>query len=317
MNSATASYNTSFGAEGNLGIAPKQMSQIQYVTLNDGNDIPMLGYGLGTARALSGNRDSLDKELVKTVVMAIKAGYYHLDGAQVYGNEAELGQAIKESGVPREKLYVTTKLIGHQQSDTEACFAESLKKLQLDYVDQYLIHAPYFANSPAEVQQKWAEMEAIHKSGRAKSIGVSNFLQKDLEIILEKATVVPAINQIEFHPYLQHGTLLDFHRKNKIATSAYGPLSAVTKAAPGPLDETYAQLAHKYGVTPAEVALRWCIDQGIVALTTSDKEQRLKAYLKIAQFKLTPKEVQTISEIGQKKHFRGFWKGKFGDDDRS
>lgn len=101
--------------------------------------------------------------------------------------------------------------------DTEASFAESLEKLQLDYVDLYLIHAPYFAKTDEDLQQKWADMEKIQKSGRAKSIGVSNFLQPDLEVVLKTAKVVPAINQIEYHPYLQHGTLLDFQKEHKIA----------------------------------------------------------------------------------------------------
>jgi diketogulonate reductase-like aldo/keto reductase len=234
----------------------------------------------------------------------------------VYGNEAELGQAIKDSGVPREKLYVTTKISGTKVQDTEASFAESLKKLQTDYVDLYLIHAPFFANTAQDLQRKWADMEAIHASGRAKSIGVSNFLQPDLEAILATAKIIPAVNQIEYHPYLQHGDLIPFHRKHNIATAAYSPLTATTKARPGPLDQTYKQLARKYGVGEAEVALRWCLDQGVVALTTSGKEQRLKSYLKVAEFKLTPKEIETISEVGQEKHFRGFWNGKFAGDDR-
>jgi diketogulonate reductase-like aldo/keto reductase len=128
---------------------------------------------------------------------------------------------------------------------------------------------------------------------------------------------VPAINQIEYHPYLQHGELIEFQRKNGIATSAYGPLTAVVRAKPGPLDGTYEQLARKYGVTPGEIALRWVIDQGIVALTTSGSEQRLKGYQKVAQFKLTPKEVEEISEVGKQKNFRGFWKNKFAEDDWS
>ena len=160
-------------------------------------------------------------------------------------------------------------------------------------------------------------MEEIHATGKAKTIGVSNFLQKDLEAILKTAKVQPAINQIEYHPYLQHGNLVDFHRKNNIATSAFGPLTAVTKASPGPLDDTYTALAKKYGVTPGEVALRWVIDQGIVVLTTSAKEDRLKGYQKVSQFKLTPKEVETILETGKEKHFRGFWRNRFGEDDRS
>jgi diketogulonate reductase-like aldo/keto reductase len=160
-------------------------------------------------------------------------------------------------------------------------------------------------------------MEAIHASGKAKSIGVSNFFKPELEAILKTAKIIPAINQIEYHPYLPHADLVDFHRKHGIATSAYGPLTAVLRAKPGPLDGTYEHLAEKYGVTPVEIALRWVIDQGIVALTTSASEQRLKQYQKVALFKLTPKEVEEIAEIGQKKHFRGFLKDKFAEDDRS
>ncbi|KUJ09109.1 putative NAD/NADP-dependent indole-3-acetaldehyde reductase [Mollisia scopiformis] len=318
MNSTTASYQSSHSHEdGNSGTPPKQMGAIQNLKLNDGNEIPMLGYGLGTARYKPDPNSPDDPELVKTVVMAIKAGYYHLDGAEVYGNEKELGTAIKEAGIPREKLYVTTKISGTKVQNTQEAFELSLKKLGLDYVDQYLIHAPYFAKSDADLQAKWADMEAIHASGKTKSIGVSNFLKPELEAILKTAKVVPAINQIEYHPYLQHGDLVDFHRKHKIATSAYGPLTAAVRAKPGPLDGTYDQLARKYGVTPGEIALRWVIDQGIVALTTSGSEQRLKGYQKVAQFKLTPKEVEEIAELGKQKHYRGFWKDKFAPDDRS
>ncbi len=192
-----------------------------------------------------------------------------------------------------------------------------MRKLGLEYVDQYLIHAPFFAKTPEDLQKKWADMEEIHASGKAKSIGVSNFLKPDLETILKTAKIIPAINQIEFHPYLQHGDLLEFHKAKGIATSAYAPLTAVVRAKPGPLDKTYEDLARKYGVTPGEIALRWTIDQGVVAVTTSGREDRLRGYQKVAQFKLTPKEVEEISEIGKKKHFRGFWRGKFAADDWS
>jgi len=272
---------------------------------------------LGTANYKGDPKSPVDKELVKTVVLAIQSGFHHLDGAEVYGNETELGLAIAEAGVPREQLYVTTKINGTKVQDTKEAFELSLKKLGLDYVDQYLIHAPYFAKSPEDLQKKWADLEAIHASGKAKSIGLSNFLQPELETILKTAKIIPAINQIEYHPYLQHGDLVAFHKKHGIATSAYAPLTAVTRAKPGPLDETYEKLAEKYGVTPGEIALRWVIDQGLVAITTSSSEQRLKSYKKVAQFKLTPEEVETISLIGKKKNFRGFWKDKFASDDWS
>jgi diketogulonate reductase-like aldo/keto reductase len=233
----------------------------------------------------------------------------------VYGNEAELGKAIKEAGVPRENLYVTTKINGTKVQNTQAAFELSLQKLGLDYVDQYLIHAPFFAKTPEDLQAKWAELEAIQASGKAKTIGVSNMLQDDLETILKTAKIIPAINQIEYHPYLQHGGLIDFHKKHGIATSAYAPLTAVVRATPGPLDATYAKLAKKYGVSPGEIALRWVIDQGIVVVTTSGSEARLKAYQKVADFKLTPEEVEEIKTIGKEKNFRGFWNHKFAAGD--
>ncbi|KAF2085726.1 aldo-keto reductase family 1 member C13 [Saccharata proteae CBS 121410] len=289
---------------------------IPSLKLNDGNSIPMLGYGTGTAWYKTGDGSKIDQELVKSIKTAIKLGYHHLDGAEVYKTEPELGIAIKESGVEREKLYVTTKVITNI-SDIKTAIQTSLKKLQLDYVDLYLIHAPFFAQSDADLQAKWAEMEEVKAAGLAKSIGVSNYLPQHLEATLKAAKVVPAINQIEFHPYLQHAPLVEYHKKNGIATAAYGPLSAATKAKPGPVDDFMASLSKKYAVSEGEISLRWCIDQDVVAITTSSKEQRLSDYLRAATFKLTPAELKTLKELGEKKHYRGFWQDKFDADDRS
>ncbi|POS77839.1 aldehyde reductase 1 [Diaporthe helianthi] len=318
MNSAGSSFKPDAA-----GADPKQLGYIPHLRLGDGQEIPMIAYGLGTANFKRGGADAtnaIDKKIVQDTVTAIRSGYFHLDGADGYGNEAELGLAIKEAGVPRDKLYVVTKLSKPSADKTiEQDFTTSLQKLGLDYVDLYLIHAPFFANGdPKLLQQKWAEMEAIKASGRARSIGVSNFLQKHLEIVLETANVPPAINQIEYHPYLQHGDLLDFHRKNSIAISAYAGLTAVTKAKPGPLDDIYAKIANKYGVSEGEIALRWIIDQGVVAITTSSKEERLQSFLsKLPSFKLTPAEIKLIADVGKEKHFRGFWNHKIAADDRS
>jgi diketogulonate reductase-like aldo/keto reductase len=134
---------------------------------------------------------------------------------------------------------------------------------------RYLIHEPFFAQSEAELQSAWATMEAVQKAGLTKSIGVSNFLPKHLETILKTAKVVPVCNQIEFHPYLQNIELLNYHKQHGIATTAYAPLSAVTKARPGPVDDYLAALAKKYAVSEGEICLRWCIDQDVVAITTS------------------------------------------------
>lgn len=224
-----------------------------------------------------------------------------------YGNEEELGAAIRASGFPREKLYVVTKLNGWKKQDVQKAFDTSLKKLGLDYVDLYLIHAPFFAEKPGDLQEAWATLELIKESGKAKSIGVSNFIQEHLETILATAKVPPAINQIEYHPYLQHGNLIDYHRKNNIAISAYAPLTAIIRARPGPVDALYENLAKKYGVTEGDIALRWCIDQDIVVITTSSSGERLKSYMRnVWSFKLIPEEIEGISMMGKQKHFRAF-----------
>lgn len=296
---------------------------------------PQLAYGLGTANFKSGpNKDVVDPKIIADTVTAIKAGYRHLDGADGYGNEAELGEAIRQAGVPREELYVVTKCSAVPKDPAvpiSTCLDASLARLGLDYVDLYLIHSPFFADEQpdpaAALRARWLEMEAVRASGRARSIGVSNYLARHLDASLggpaagaatATTTVPPAINQIEFHPYLQHGDLLAYHRDKGIAVSAYAPLTAVTKARGGPLDGTYAALAKKYGVEEGDVALRWVIDQGVVAITTSGREERLRGYLnRVPSFRLTPREVEEVAEKGREKHFRGFWNHIFEASDHS
>ena len=172
---------------------------------------------------------------------------------------------------------------------------------------RYLIHSPFWAQSHEELQSAWAVMERLQEAGLTKSIGVSNYRPDDLEAVLKTAKVKPVCNQIEFHPYLQRKELLEFHKKHGIATSAFAPQTPVTKAAPGPVDTYLQGLAKKYAVNPGDVLLRWCIDQDVIPITTSGKEQRMSDYLRAVTFKLTSKEVETIAELGSQKHFRGFW----------
>ncbi|KAL8773884.1 MAG: hypothetical protein Q9209_001314 [Squamulea sp. 1 TL-2023] len=320
--------------------------QIPSLKLNDGNSIPLIGYGsklatgwsqmlnhlkmgilslqltnmkAGTAWYKSDSGSSIDRKLVDAIKTAIKLGYYHLDGAEVYNTESELGVAIKESKVSREKLFITTK-VSTNINDISNAIDTSLKKLQLDYVDLYLIHQPFFTSSDSDLQSAWAAMEKVKADGKAKSIGVSNYLLPHLTTTMKTATVTPSINQIEYHPYLQHGgsdgPLLNYMKEHNIANSAYAPLTAITKAKPGPLDGLYADLAKKYYVSEGEIALRWCVDQDVVSITTSGKEERLSDYLRTMTFTLTPKEINEISQIGEKKHYRGFWRNKFSENDR-
>ncbi|KAI1179914.1 aldo/keto reductase [Nemania sp. FL0916] len=295
------------------GTGANRLERIPNLKLNDGYEMPTLAYGLGTARS----KDESEKTMNLTV-MAIKNGYYHLDGAESYRNEIELGTAIKESGVDRSKLFVTTKL-QRLSGNVLSAFTRSLARLRLEYVDLYLIHSPFGVSSPEKLQEVWAMLEAIQQSGQARSIGVSNFSVAQLSTILETAEVTPAVNQIEYHPYLQHEPdgLLAFCRAKNIAVAAYGPLTAVTRARPGPCDETYAALAEKYGVTEADIALRWCLDQDIAVITTSSSEERLQGYMsRLPTFKLTREEVERIAEKGQQKHFRAYWTNRFAADDR-
>ncbi|RMX72575.1 hypothetical protein D0869_14474 [Hortaea werneckii] len=301
---------------------------IPNLKLNDGNSLPMLAYGTGTAWYKTGDESQIDQACIDSTKTAMGLGYYHLDGAEVYKTETELGTAIKQSGVAREKLFVTTKVMPNI-GDIPNALKLSLKKLQLDYVDMYLIHAPFFSDSKEEHQKKWKAMEDMKAQGLAKTIGVSNYLPQHLDWIMETCQTPPAVNQIEFHPYLQHVELLKYHKEKRhdrvealprnrslltssqgIATEAYGPLTSITKAANGPVDDILNVLSKKYAVTPGEVCLRWCIDQDVVPITTSSKEQRLSDYLRAMTFKLTPKEISQINDAGSKHHYRGFWTHK-------
>ena len=194
-------------------------------------------------------------------------------------------------------------------------FCKSLRVITDKY--RYLIHQPWFAQTDEDIQKAWAQMEAVQAKGLAKSIGVSNYLPVHIKALLRTAKVVPVCNQIEFHPYLQRTELLALHKQHGIATTAYSPLTAATRAAPGPLDDYFAALSKKYAVSAGEISLRWCIDQDIVPITTSSKEQRLSDMLRIFTFSLTPKEVEEITRIGNTHHFRGYWTDKFAPDDRS
>ncbi|KAJ6605374.1 NADP-dependent oxidoreductase domain-containing protein [Mycena vulgaris] len=264
------------------------MSGIPSIKLNTGASIPAIGLGAF---------DPSPGESEKWFLTAFEAGYRHIDTAQVYGTEPSVGAAVRGSGLPRDKIFVTTKIPWHHGGKYVArSFEDSLRNLGLDYVDLYLMHLPqsveypsgYDAPSTLEgvlndfkivdtptFNDTWAEMEKIHASGRARAIGVSNFSIKTLEQLFKTAKIVPAVNQVEINAYLAQTELIDYCRKKGIVVTAYSPTGYEKVRS----DPTIVALANKYGVTSTQIILAWHVARGISAVPRSSNPDRQKENL--------------------------------------
>lgn len=233
---------------------------IPTITLNDGRAMPLLG--LGTYK-------STEKEVEKAIVTAAKYGYRLIDTASSYKNEDSIGRGIRASGIPRENFFITTKVWNTAQrvGDIEGAFNRSLDRLRLDYVDLYLIHWPV----PGCYPETWRALEKIRESGRAKSIGVSNFEELHLTALFEFSGVIPAVNQIECHPLWNRKPLIAFCRSHGIAVQAYAPLARGLYLN----REIMQQLAEKYVRTEAQIGLRYLIQQGISVIPKSTHPDRI------------------------------------------
>jgi diketogulonate reductase-like aldo/keto reductase len=264
---------------------------IPNVKLNSGHEIPMVGFGLWKVKK--------ESECKTAVALALEAGYRHFDSAQIYGNEQFLGAALKDAGIPRQDLFITTKLWNgeHWPEDAMASFDESLRKLQMDYVDLFLIHFPVTETR----RMAWQSMEAIFKSGRAKSIGVSNYTIKHLKELLAECEIKPAVNQVELHVFLQQPELVEYCKQQDIVVEAYSPLAH----GHGLNDPTLKQIADKYGVTPAQVMLRWCIEVGTVPLPKSVTPSRIKENLDIFDFIFDDDDKTKIKQL--ERNLRTCW----------
>ncbi|KAB8360670.1 hypothetical protein FH972_024407 [Carpinus fangiana] len=292
-------------------------SKIPTIELRDGQKMPLLAFGTGTAWYKDDGKGPFNKELKNMLKHALDTGIRHIDAAEAYGTEEEIGVAIRESGVDRQELFVTTKV---QQgiSDIPRAFEESLAKLQLDYVDLYMIHWPYFAEEDAELQRAWNALEAIYKQGRAKAIGVANYLRPHIEATLKTATIVPMVNQIEHHPYLQRANdYVPWLQSQGIRMEAFSPLTPITEAQDGPLSSHLMKIAAKHNVSTGAVLLRWQIQKDIVAITTTTKKERLEDYMKVGSFALTAEEMKLITEVGLTYHYRSWGVKRFAPDDRT
>ncbi|WP_024873980.1 aldo/keto reductase [Saccharomonospora piscinae] len=261
------------------------MTQVPTITLNTGAAMPQLGYGVFQVPA---------DEVVEPVLTALEAGYRSIDTAAVYGNEEGVGRAIAQSGIPREDLFVTTKLWNDSQGydNTLAAFDQSLQRLGLDHVDLYLIHWPVPAKD--RYVDTWKALEKLHADGRAKAIGVSNFHIPHLRRLLDNTGVVPAVNQIELHPNLPQADLRAFHAEHGIATEAWSPLGQ----GKGLLDDpTLGSLAEKYGRTPAQIVLRWHLELGNITIPKSVTPSRIRENLDVFDFELADDDVKAIAAL--------------------
>ncbi len=254
---------------------------IPNLTLNDRRTIPQ--FGLGVFLMDPG-------ETERVVLEALELGYRHIDTAAIYNNEAEVGAAIAKSGIPRDELYVTTKLWNSRQTDAHAAVRESLDKLGLDHVDLYLIHWP----TPAKdtFVQAWLDLEEIQAQGLATSIGVSNFMPEHLATVLDQGSVVPAINQIEVHPTLQQREAVAANEEHGIVTEAWSPLGR------GKADDLTSPIvtgiADAVGRTAAQVVLRWHIQKGYVVFPKSSRKERLAENMRLFDFTLDADQMAAL-----------------------
>jgi len=254
------------------------------VTLSNGGELPWLGLGV---YQIGG-----DAETANVVRTAIQLGYRSVDTASLYGNERGVGEAIRTCGVPREDLFVTTKVWNDdmRRDRVEAAFEESLKKLGLDYVDLYLLHWPI----RGKIIQSWKALEQIHRSGRARAIGVSNYMIPHLEELLAATGILPAVNQIEFHPYLQSASLHRYCQQHGIQVEAWGPLMQAGRILKDPV---LREIALAHGISPAQIILRWDLQRGVVAIPKSSKPQRLKENADVFGFALSQAEMTAVNAL--------------------
>lgn len=263
---------------------------IPNVTLNNGKTVPQLGLGVFLVEP---------GETQRIVEDALEVGYRHIDTASFYGNEAEVGAAIAASGIPRDEIFVTTKLWNDDQERAADAFQESLDKLGLDRVDLFLIHWPLPEVGTA--LGAWKSLIEIGESGRSASVGVSNFEIPHLEQLIDETGVVPAVNQIELHPLHQRRELREFAASKNIAVEAWGPLSQGKSdllERPG-----IVAAAQAHGRTPAQVVLRWHVQAGTIVFPKTTRRERMVENAQLFDFELTADEMSAIDALDVQKNF--------------
>jgi 2,5-diketo-D-gluconate reductase A len=262
------------------------MSAVPNLTLNDGHTIPQLGFGVF----------QIDPEdTAEAVTTALEIGYRHIDTAEMYGNEREVGEAVRASGLDRGDVFVTSKLNNgsHRPEDARDAFAGTLSDLGFDYVDLFLIHWPLPALYDGDFVSTWKTLEEFRRDGRARSIGVSNFEVGHLERLAAECDVVPAVNQIELHPYLLNGQVRAYDEAHGIGTQAWSPI------AQGEVldDPVITAVADELGRSPAQVVLRWQIEHGNIVFPKSTTPSRIQENFELFDFELGPDAVAKLDAL--------------------
>jgi|SRR6185312_2255689 len=257
---------------------------MEKVKLNNGLEMPILGFGVFQVTDLA--------ECERSVVEAIGSGYRLIDTAQSYLNEEAVGKAIKRSGVPREDLFITTKLWiqSNGYEGARSAFERSLKRLQLDYLDLFLIHQPY-----GDVYGEWRAMEQLYKDGRVRAIGVSNFQPDRLMDLIIHNEIVPAVNQVETHPFHQQNETQQFLQENKVQIESWGPFAEGKNNIFH--NELLLSIAGKYKKSIAQVILRWLIQRGVVAIPKSVRKERMEENFNVFDFKLSGEDMEAIKTL--------------------
>ncbi|OYD06968.1 aldo/keto reductase [Paludifilum halophilum] len=260
---------------------------MQKVTLNNGVEMPILGFGVFQIPDA--------EECEQVVYDAIQTGYRLIDTAASYLNEAAVGRGIKRSGVPREELFITTKLWVQDTGfeATKKAFENSLKRLQLDYLDLYLIHQPY-----GDVHGSWRAMEELYREGKVRAIGVSNFQEDRLMDIIVHNEITPAVNQVETHPFHQQIENAAFMKENNVQIEAWGPFAEGKNNMFQ--NETLVSIAEKYNKSVAQVVLRWLTQRGVVAIPKSVRKERMVENFNIFDFELDGQDMDKIATLDQK-----------------
>jgi diketogulonate reductase-like aldo/keto reductase len=277
------------------------------VCLNDGRLIPQLGLGVWQTRA--------GATCEAAVLTALEAGYRHIDTASMYGNEESVGAAIHKSGIPREQIFVTTKLWNSDHGNPERALETSLRKLQMYYVDLYLIHYPV-----RQRIQSWHALELLRERGKARSIGVSNFTINHLTELLRQTKTIPSVNQVEFHPYLYQRDLLNFCRRSGIVLEAYSPLTKGERLK----DRKLVAIANKYPTSPpqcansrsrpsilekfsrrsntkstAQILIRWALQHGLVVIPKSANPKRILENADVFDFEISPADMKLLDGFNE------------------